>query len=187
MSAAVLDAEIGTDEELVDRIRQGDEAAFELLYERYFDRIYRFVARRISNRADTEETVQEVFVNVLGSVGSFRGEAPFGAWLFGLTRRTIAGRFKKRRHPTVPLEGDHGEREFTDRNEPGPVESYEYFELLRQLEETAATRLTEEQRTLFRLHHLEDRSISQIASQLDKTENSVKSNLYRTRKILLAR
>jgi RNA polymerase sigma-70 factor (ECF subfamily) len=188
-AAAALNADSSciTDEDLVDRIRKGDEAAFEQLYRRYFDRIYRFVHRRMNNRADTEETVQEVFINVLGSIGGFRGEAPFAAWVFGLTRRTIASRFKKRRHPTVPLDGTALEFGLAETNEPDAAQNYEYQERLQELATIAATQLSEEQRTLFRLHHLEDRSISQIAMQLEKTEDSVKSNLYRTRKILLAR
>ena len=178
---------VESDEELVERLRQGDESAFNQIYERYFTRIFRFVDRRLSNRADTEETVQEVFLNVLGSIDGFRGEAPFGAWVFGLTRRTVASRYKKRRHPTVPFDGENGEHLHAETKEPTPIESYEVQELLENLERTADRCLTEEQRTLFRLHHLEDRSIAEIAEELDKTENSVKSNLYRTRKILLTR
>src|SRR5690606_6487681 len=93
------------DELLVERIRGGDQAAFEDLYGRYFARVHHFVARRMRNRADADETVQEVFVNVFASIDSFRGEAPFGAWLFGLTRRTVASRFKKRM-PTLVSLGD---------------------------------------------------------------------------------
>ncbi len=52
------------DEVLVKQMCQGDEAAFEIVYERYFPRIYRFVEKRLNNRADTEETVQEAFINV---------------------------------------------------------------------------------------------------------------------------
>ena len=92
-----------SDDELVARVREGDEAAFEGLYARYLPRIYSFVSKRVPNRADTEEIVQEVFINIFSSIGSFRGEAPFAAWALGLTRRTIANRFKKRRHVTVPL------------------------------------------------------------------------------------
>jgi DNA-directed RNA polymerase specialized sigma24 family protein len=55
------------------------------------------------------------------------------------------------------------------------------------MESLLRDRLSHEQQTLFQLHHVEERSISDIARTLDKTENSIKSNLYRTRKILLAR
>lgn len=185
-------AQIGpqeTDEQLVARLKAGDRTAFDELYERFFKRIYLFVDRRLRNPADTEETVQEVFMNVLNSIESFRGEAPFAAWVFGLTRRTIAGRFKRKRHATVPLMDDDHEQLAQP---PGigaasPVEAYEYQELVQQIESKFENKLSPEQRQLFELHHLEERSISEIASRLDKTENAVKSNLYRARKILLAR
>jgi len=177
-----------SDEALVNRLRAGDRSAFDALYDRYYRRIYAFVDRRLSSRADTEETVQEVFTNVFVSVERYRGDAPFAAWIFGVTRRTIASRFKKRRHPTVPLHDDDGETVHPVATaEPSPMEAYEYQERVARLEELARTRLSPEQEKLFQLHHIEDRSIAEIASLLRKTENAVKSNLYRTRKLLLAR
>jgi RNA polymerase sigma factor (sigma-70 family) len=180
-----------SDEELVEQLRQGNREAFELVYERYFRRVYHFVDRRLGNRADVEETVQEVFINIFSSVGTYRGEAPFAAWVFGLTRRTIAGRFKKKRHATVPLRDEDQESAEVAmselRAEPTPLESYECQERLARMQTLAATRLSAEQRALFRMHHLEDLSIHDIARSLRKSEDAVKSNLYRARKILLAR
>jgi RNA polymerase sigma-70 factor (ECF subfamily) len=179
------------DEVLVDQVRLGNRGAFDLLYQRYFKRIYHFVDRRLDNRADTEETVQEVFCNVFTSIDGYRGEAPFGAWVFGLARRTIAARFKKKRAVTVPLDEEeiNGSPSATMgvSSEPSPLESYEYRERVNNMETMVRERLSPEQRTLFQLHHIEERSISDIAHNLDKSEDAVKSNLYRTRKILLAR
>jgi RNA polymerase sigma-70 factor (ECF subfamily) len=180
-----------TDEELVERLRAGDEAAFSTLYDRYLNRIYQYVDKRLRNRADTEETVQEVFFNVFSSIESFRGEAPFGAWVFGLTRRTLAGRFKKKRHATVSLGED--EMETVDlvltsvRREPDPLESYEASERLARMEAAVVSELSSEQWSLFKLHHLQNHSIHEIARSLGKSEDSIKSNLYRARKLLLAR
>jgi RNA polymerase sigma-70 factor (ECF subfamily) len=104
-----------SDEQLILRIRAGEREAFDQLYERYVGRVYRFVEGRLNNRADVEETTQEVFINVFGSLGSFRAEAPFAAWVLGVARYTIAGRFKKKHHPTVPLETDeNGELDIAD-------------------------------------------------------------------------
>jgi RNA polymerase sigma-70 factor (ECF subfamily) len=179
------------DEVLVEQLRLGNQGAFDLLYDRYFKRIFHFVDRRLNNRADTEETVQEVFCNVFTSIDGYRGEAPFGAWVFGLARRTIASRFKKKRAATVPLSEEDENRapsavsDFS--GQPSPLESYEYQERLSAMDTVIRERLSPEQRTLFQLHHIEERSISDIAHSLDKSEDAVKSNLYRTRKILLAR
>jgi len=175
------------DRALVARLVAGDESAFQGLYDRYFPRVYDFVQRRLRNRADTEETVQEVFINLLSSVESYRGDAPFGAWVFGVTRRTVAGRFKRKQHPTVPL----GDDDTTDApglsRHPDPHEAYEVQERLERLAEAALHDLTKDQRDLFRLHHLQHHSIEHIARMLNKSEDSVKSNLYRARKRLLAR
>lgn len=176
-----------SDEVLVERVRLGDESAFAELYERFFKRIFLFVDKRLRNQADTEETVQEVFFNVFSSIDGYRGDAPFAAWVFGVTRRTIASRFKRKRHPTVPLVEDEHEGTGSSTHPPSPLEAYEFDELLRQLAVRLDSRLNAEQRTLFRLHHLEDRPISEIASALEKSENAIKSNLYRARKMLLAR
>lgn len=180
-----------SDEALVDRIRSGEVALFDLLYDRYFSRVYRFLDRRLPSRADTEETVQEVFINLFASLHGFRGEAPFAAWVFGLTRRTLAARFKRKRLPTVPLAVDDeetGERGAAAMAAtPDPHEAYECQERLGRMTRAVREDLSEEQWTLFRLHHLENRSIQEIARTCAKTEDAVKSHLYRARKLLLAR
>jgi len=176
------------DELLVERVRAGDQRAFEELYDRYFARVHHFVARRLRNRADADETVQEVFVNVFASIDSYRGEAPFGAWLFGLTRRTVASRFKKRVPSLVPIGDDEVDNSFqATTREPDPLELYEFSERLARLQDAVIRELTDEQRQLFELHHLENRSIQEIAGLLQKSEDAVKSHLYRARKVLLAR
>lgn len=180
------------DEALVDRIRAGERAAFDELYQRYFKRVYAFLDKRLRNRWDTEETTQEVFINVFSSLDGYRGDAPFAAWIFGLTRRTLAARFRRKRHPQVPLMDEDEDRAITSltaasQPEATPLEQYEFNERAQQIQHTLETEISEEQRTVFELHHLEALPISEIARTLSKSEDSVKSNLYRTRKLLLDR
>lgn len=180
------------DEALVDRIRSGDRAAFDELYRRYFKRVYSFLDKRLRNRWDTEETTQEVFINVFASLDGYRGDAPFAAWIFGLTRRTLAARFRRKRHPLVPLTDEDEDRAIGSLTAAGqpeatPLEQYEFAERASQIVATLENDITEEQRTVFELHHLESVPIADIARTLAKSEDSVKSNLYRTRKLLLAR
>lgn len=177
------------DQQLIERIEKGDETAFEILYERYFPRVFNFVSRRLSNRADTEEIVQEVFINVFSCIGSYRGEAHFAAWVLGVTRRTIANRFKKKRHATVPLDAaeEPVSSDPTMQRAPTPLEYYECGERIAQIEEAARRHLTPEQQRLFEMHHLRHSSIQEMARLLRKSEDAIKSNLYRARKVLLAR
>ena len=176
-----------SDLEIIDQVRGGDREAFEVLYERYFKRIYRFINRRMGVRADVEETTQEVFIAVFSSLDSYPGEAPFSAWIYGVTRRVIASRFKRKRHPTVPLlEEDSENNSSHASNRPTPLQEYECQERIEEMT-AAVEKLTEEQKELFRLHHLDERPISEIAAKLSKTEDAIKSNLYRARKVLLPR
>ena len=192
---AALDAEPsapGSDEDLVETILGGDQSAFEPLYERYIKRIYHFIDRRMHNRADAEEVTQEVFASLFLSLPSFRREAPFAAWAFGVTRRTIAAHFKKRRHETVTLSEEDAEQATrlsaaALQREPDPHQIYEVNERIGRMQAAASNQLTREQRLLFRLHHLQNRSINEIARQVAKSEDAVKSHLYRARKVLLAR
>ena len=178
-----------TDAELIKKITGGNEAAFTILYERYFRRVYCYVDKRLSNRADTEETVQEVFINIFSSLESFRGEAPFAAWMLGVARRTVANRFKKKRHPTIPFEDEEDSKAMSRslQHEASPLENYECQEQLQFLQTALEDKLSATQRKLFELHHIGHRSIQEIASLLHKSEDSVKSNLYRARRLLLAR
>lgn len=177
--------------EWIDRILAGDRDAFERIYERYLPRVFSFVHKRLGNRADTEETVQEVFFHVFSCLASYREEAHFSAWVLGIARRTVANRFKKKRHPTVSLEAEEAESfELTPAlfgAVPTPLESYECQERMQRIEEAAERELTAEQRLLFELHHLQHHPITEIATRLDKSQDSVKSNLYRARRVLLAR
>ena len=77
---------VATDEELLERLEAGNGGAFDELYNRYYNRVFNFLNRRLRNRADVEETTQEVFYNLFASLSSFRRQAPFGAWVFGMRR-----------------------------------------------------------------------------------------------------
>jgi RNA polymerase sigma-70 factor (ECF subfamily) len=179
---------VATDEELLEQLAAGNGGAFDELYDRYYNRVFNFLNRRLRNRADVEETTQEVFYNLFASLDSFGRQAPFGAWVFGITRRTLANRFKKRRIESISLDEEEMDAIPTTQAHAtsiDPHEAYEYQERLDQMVRAAGT-LSEAQRTLFELHHIEFHSIQEIARMTKRSEDSIKSHLYRTRRLLLA-
>ena len=191
MAAAEILQTTLSDVELIDLVVNGDREAFEVLYDRYFHRVFAFCSKRLNNRADAEETTQEVFINVFSALASFRNESPFAAWVLGVARRTVANRFKKKRHQTVPFD-DVEEPDNVDplknsmQRSATPLESYECTKRIDQLNETARRELSAEQLLLFEMHHIHHKSIQQIALEMSKSEDAIKSNLYRSRKLLLA-
>jgi RNA polymerase sigma-70 factor (ECF subfamily) len=69
-------------------------------------------------------------------------------------------------------------------SDPTAIETIECNQRVKTIKRLVKNRLTQEQRILFELHHLQDRPIQEIARTLNMSENAVKSNLYRARKIL---
>ena len=122
-----------------------------------------------------------------GSAASSAAEAS-SICPFGSISRTVASRFKKRAPALVSIGEDDVDSSFqATTREPDPLELYEFSERLARLQDAVISELTDEQRQLFELHHLENRSIQEIAGLLQKSEDAVKSHLYRARKVLLAR
>jgi RNA polymerase sigma-70 factor, ECF subfamily len=80
--------ELGADPAgLVDRLRRGDQRAFEELVRRYQNRVFGVTLRMLGNRADAEEVAQEVFLRVYRSVTDFRGQSKLSTWLYAIASR----------------------------------------------------------------------------------------------------
>jgi len=75
-----------------------DPAAFQTLYELYFDRVYRYVVNRIGHPEDAEDVVSEIFVQVIKGLPKFRNRhAPsFAAWIFTIARNTIIDFYRRK-------------------------------------------------------------------------------------------
>lgn len=75
------DVDLERDRSLVERCQAGDERAFEDLYLRYRDRLFRFCLRRTSNASEAEDLVQEAFARAWKALPTFSGERRFYPWL----------------------------------------------------------------------------------------------------------
>jgi RNA polymerase sigma-70 factor, ECF subfamily len=85
-----------SDAELLARVGDRDRAAFELLYDRYVRSIYGLALRRLRDRTDAEDAVQEVFTAVWRSAASYRPErGPAGGWLWTVARNAIVDRLRR--------------------------------------------------------------------------------------------
>src|SRR5687767_11222930 len=86
-----------TDGELIARVGEGDQSAFELLYRRYARPVFALALRRLGDRGRAEDAVQETFASVWRSAGSYRRERGPGApWLYAVARNSIVDRARAR-------------------------------------------------------------------------------------------
>ena len=84
---------------------QTDPAAFDTLYEQYFDAIFRYCRYRSDHVTDAEDAASVIFSRALGALPRFNaaGEGTFRAWLFSIAHNTLAKMYRDRR-PTRPLD-----------------------------------------------------------------------------------
>ncbi len=167
------------DEWLVIEAAQRDPSRFAELYEKNFERVYAFVARRVRNRDEAQDLTAEVFQQALANLGRFEWRGiPFAAWLLRIAANAIVDRSqraaKERGNPTR-----------NDLKEVRQV-SLEEVEQRARLFRLVDT-LPADQRRVIHLRFAEEKSIREIAQELRRTEGAVKQLQFRALENLRAR
>ena len=170
------------DQELVDQILAGSREHFDVLYETYFPRVYRFALKRLRDPGEAEDVTQEVFMTLMTALASYKGESPLLVWIFGVTRNKVNRRFRKPRARLEPLE-DGGALD-VQAFEPLADEAVDARQVLERCEHVIAHDLTQLQSRIFHLKYLHQQPIRAIANALGKSEDAVKANLYRIRRAI---
>ena len=158
------------EESLVRRAQQRDQQAFTQLYEEYFDKIYRYVAIRIGNKTEAEDITQQVFVNALQSISSFRWRGiPFSAWLFRIAHNQVVDYLRKKtKQATVPI--DESKASSGDDPQWLVEQNLDTEQLL-----SVTKRLTEAQREVISLRFAGGLPIAQAAKIMGKSQGAIKA------------
>lgn len=99
----LTDSNAPSDADLIQRAGEGQLDAFNALYERYLPKVYSRVTYVVPEQ-DVEDVIQEIFIAVMKSLKSFKGNAQFGTWLYTLTSRRIADYYRRRGSPHLELD-----------------------------------------------------------------------------------
>jgi RNA polymerase sigma-70 factor (ECF subfamily) len=175
-----------SDRELIEGIKGGSEAHFTHLYDRYFQRIYSFVYLRMRNRADAEEVVQETFTAVYRSVEAYRGQSSLAAWIYGIAKNTINNQIRRARAQAQRVEKAEAELTRGRQNLDActPEERLTLSRCEAALRESLES-VGEWHAEAFVLRHFEDLSIDEIAQRVSRSNDAVRSSLYRMKKLLV--
>lgn len=160
---------------LVRRLQAGDREALDTLFEMYVDQVYAYACHLLRNREDAEEVVSEAFLRAFERAFSYREEAPFRAWLFGIVRNLCRDRMRQPR--LLLLEPKDAER-YEDGGRPDL--QVENALIVRQ----ALERLPEDQRLVLMLCDVEEWDAREAAEMMDRSVEATKSLLYRARRAL---
>ena len=158
------------EQSLVHRAQQGDREAFAQLYENHFDKIYRYVALRIGNKTEAEDMTQQVFLNALRSISSFKWKGvPISAWLFRIAHNLVVDYLRKgKKRATILLD------ESLVSSDSNLQMAAEYKLDVEQLI-SATKRLTAAQREVISLRFAGELSVAQVAKVMGKSQGAVKA------------
>ena len=174
-----------SDADLVSGILLADDACFNALYERYFNRVYAYCFRRLRSHSDAEEVAQETFLTVFKSISNFRGQSTLLSWVFGIARNLSNNslrRFQGQREKFESVSPDHfaPSSSIADCSPDDELNMQRYLGTIRIEMEALPTW----QRRIFEMRHLEDMSISEISDRTNRSSDAVRSSLYRVKRMM---
>ena len=180
-----------SDTELAARAADGDTAAFTVIMRRHNQLLFRTARSILKSDDDTEDALQEAYLQAWRAMGSFRADARLSTWLVRIVINQALGRLRRRGGgaQVIPLEtamesNDPDTREALEADpDRGPERAAMRTELRRIIEERI-DRLPDAFRIVFMLRAVEEMSVEEVAAALDMPEATVRTRFFRARSLL---
>ena len=183
---AYAGALMNSPEELVARVRAGDDDAFRLIFERYARPVIGFIFDMVGERALAEDLAQETFVRAYQHIAALRDDAKLSTWLFGIAknvaRESLRDRPRQRRQVGID---EQPALELRDA-EPSP-DGRLLDKELNGVIQNALLALDEDKRLVFTLKVFQQRSYEEIAEITGFTVGKLKTDLHRARAVMRRR
>lgn len=171
-----------SDEQVVERVLDGDTGAFELLMRRHNQRLFRFARSIVGSDAQAEDVVQEAYVRAYAALGRFEGRSSLITWLSRIVfHEALRARRTQRRFGMTGSADLRGVPAMLPaRSTPGDLEQRETRRMLAE----ALDSLPASQRAVVMLRLVEELSTRETATSLRMTESNVKVTLMRAKRQL---
>jgi len=180
-----------TDQLLVERVQQGDRAAYDVLVKKYQHKIVKLISRYVRNQADALDVAQEAFIKAYRALPNFRGDSAFYTWLYRIAINTAKNHLVAERRRPVDQDVDLQDPEqFEIQSRLKHVDTPEGMVLtdeIRGTVEDAIAALPEDLRTAIVLRELEGMTYEEIAEAMDCPVGTVRSRIFRAREAITER
>lgn len=184
---------INPDDLLIERIKNGDVAAYNDIVARYYDRIFARVSQLLKNKQDAEEVTQDAFIRAHRGLENFRGDAAFSTWLYQIATNLAHNRywywFRRKRDYSISLDqplsadGDLTLENVMPCAGENPAEAAVTQEFVDRVSECMGD-LNEKHKEVLILRNVKNMSYEEIAQQLEISVGTVKSRIARGRETL---
>ncbi|HEX2542276.1 MAG TPA: RNA polymerase sigma factor RpoE [Caldimonas sp.] len=183
------------DAALVERAKQGDIKAFEMLVVKYQRRIERLVGRMVRDVDLVPDIAQETFIRAYRALPQFRGDSAFYTWLYRIAVNTAKKQLMELKRDVLVTESARVAQDDDDeprRTESEPSDSGTPDALLASKQIAAAVNfaveaLSEELRQAITLREIEGLSYEEIAALMNCPIGTVRSRIFRAREAIAAR
>ncbi len=169
---------------LVESAKQGDARAFDALYRQHVQRVYARLTRLLGPVSDREDLVQTVFVQLHRALPSYRGEAPFGAFVHGITVRVGYDYLRRRSRQRATQVGDAALAALVAPGSSPEAAARERQELARAF--ARLEHLSAKKRVAFVLHVIEGVPLEEMARMLEVDARTLGQRVAYARRELLA-
>ena len=182
--ALAVDGGEQADEDLIQQVLDGNTALFELLMRRYNERVYRAARSIVRDEHETEDVMQQVYVNAFTHLRQFNGSARFSTWLTRIAVNEALARVRRQGRYDSFDEQRSKVEPFATHHPADDPERQAFAQELRGLLERAIDSLPNGMREVFVLREVEGLSTLEVAECLDVSEDVVKTRLSRGRALL---
>jgi len=171
---------------LMERVQQGDVAAFRKLYDRYKSRVMSYLNMMVRNRAVAEELAQEAFLRVYRARASYGREAKFSTWMWTIARNLAIDHLRKKTETLLDPHQQEGSHRIEEIESPLSNAEVMLIRNSRQEQvEKCLSKLTHAQREVLTLRTLSELNYDEIAATMKTTLASVKSLIFRAKEALI--
>ncbi|ACA85529.1 MULTISPECIES: RNA polymerase sigma factor RpoE [Shewanella] len=177
-----------SDQQLVERVQQGDKNAFNLLVQKYQNKVMSLISRYVRNQADVGDVAQEAFIKAYRALPNFRGESAFYTWLYRIAVNTAKNHLvaQGRRAPANDIDAE--EAEYYDGSDAlkefaSPERLMMSDQIQKVVFDTLDT-LPEELKMAISLRELDGMSYEEIANVMDCPVGTVRSRIFRAREAI---
>lgn len=177
------------DQLLVDRVREGDKQAFDLLVAKYQRRLMRLLSRIVHDPAEAEDVVQETFIKAYRALRHFRGDSAFYTWLYRIginTAKNFLATAGRRTPTSTDADSEHAEA-FNDGEHLRDINTPESMLASKQIAQTvnaAMDALPVDLRTAIALREIEGLSYEEISAIMACPIGTVRSRIFRAREVI---
>lgn len=173
------------DQEVVQRVRAGDKALFEILMRRHNQTLYRAVRSYLKDGSDVQDAMQEAYLKAYAKLDQFKGEAAFSTWLVRIGVNEALQHLRRERQMQRHTDPEVRAERLNQLPDGGMnPEQKAMQEQNHRLLEAAIDKLPEAYRSVYMLREVEGMDVAGVAQSLGLSEGNVKVRLHQAKAML---